>query len=490
MNVSQDDSNDASQDFWPDMTTQHAPSQAGPAGRQPHSNPSAHRSTAVLHRTPGRPAPVLATGNGLHVTDASGRSYLDAVSGGAAVSCLGHGNARVARAIQDQLSKLAYIHGSFFSSEPAEALADILLRNAPAGMARVLFSSGGSESNEAALKLVRQTWLERDRPEKSIVISRRQSYHGATLGALAVSGNMGRRAAYAPWLFDVRFIDPCYAWRFQRPDESEEAYGRRAADQLEQAILDAGPDKVAAFIAEPVVGATLGCVPAVRGYFARIREICDTYDVLLVLDEIMCGTGRSGTFYACEADGVAPDILTLAKGLGGGFQPIGATLVSQGIVDTLQDGSGALKHGLTYMGHPVACAAALEVQNIIRQDNLLDNVRRQGTFLRDCLSTRLQHHPYVGNIRGRGLFLGVELVRNRDDKTPFDPQDAIAARLKQAALDAGLMIYPGSGTIDGERGDHVLFAPAYVITEDEVVEIVDRFCTALDALFPDAATRG
>lgn len=436
--------------------------------------------THILHRQLHHPMPTVVSGQGVRLYDSEGREYLDAVSGGAAVSCLGHGEPRIANAIAGQLSRVAYSHGSFFTSEPAEALASLLLNQAPAGMERVLFSSGGSESNEAALKLVRQTWVERGRPQKSRIIARRQSYHGATMGALAISGNPGRRSTYAPMLFDAHFIDPCYAYRLRRQDETEHEYALRAANALEAAIIELGPDNVAAFFAEPVVGATLGCAPAAPGYLKRIREICDQYDVLLVLDEIMCGSGRAGQMYACLMDEVAPDILTIAKGLGGGYQPIGATLVGKQVVEALTDGSGALKHGFTYMGHPVACAAALAVQQVIAVDDLLANVRKQGKLLHDSLAQQLAGHPHVGDIRGRGLFVGVELVSDLGKKTPFDPGLQLHARIKQAALQQGLMVYPGGGTIDGTSGDHVLFAPAYNIGSEDILEITRRFVQALD----------
>jgi len=436
--------------------------------------------TRILHRQLAKPMPTVVAGQGVWLEDSAGKRYLDAVSGGAAVSCLGHGHPRIAAAIAEQLSRVAYAHGSFFTSDPAEKLAALLLDGAPPGLSRVVFSSGGSESTECALKLVRQTWVERGQPRKNRVIARKQSYHGATTGALSVSGNLPRRTVYAPMLFDVHFIEPCYAYRLQRAGETEAEYGRRAADELEKAILELGADNVAAFIAEPVVGATLGCVPAARGYLKRIREICDQYDVLLVLDEIMCGTGRTGTFYACAEDGVCPDILTIAKGLGGGYQPIGATLVSERIVGTLEQGSAQLRHGFTYMGHPVACAAALAVQQTVLEENLLDNVQARGLQLKNRLADTLAGHPNVGDVRGRGLFVGVELVADRADKQPFDPAHAVHARVKAAALEAGLMVYPGGGTIDGQYGDHVVFAPAYTVADGEIDEIVDRFALSLD----------
>ncbi|WP_026380817.1 aspartate aminotransferase family protein [Afifella pfennigii] len=437
--------------------------------------------SAVLHRGLARTPPVAVEAKGLWVREASGKAYLDAVSGGAAVSAIGHGDPRLAAAIAAQLEKLAYAHTSFFTSEPAEELAEHLIAKAPAGLSKVLYASGGSEAVEAALKLARQYWLERGRPEKARVIARRQSYHGATLGALSVGGNLPRREAYAPMLFDVTLIEPCYAYRLRRPGESDREYGLRAASELELAILAAGPENVAAFIAEPVVGATLGCAPAVEGYLKRIRQICDRYEVLLILDEVMCGMGRTGYAYACEEDGVAPDLIALAKGLGGGYQPIGAVLVHERIAEAIAAGSGALRHGFTYMGHPVACAAALQVQKIIAEEGLVARARELGARLRRGLEAAFGQHPHVGDIRGRGLFLGLELVADRDSKAPFDPELALHARLKAKAMENGLMVYPSGGTIDGRSGDHVLLAPAYTARETEIEEIVARLEASLDA---------
>ncbi|PLC52642.1 aspartate aminotransferase family protein [Pollutimonas nitritireducens] len=436
--------------------------------------------TYILHRQLGQSMPVAVRGSGVWLEDGEGKRYLDAVSGGAAVSCLGHGHPRIASAIANQLDYLAYAHGSFFTSQPAEQLATALLKDAPPSLSRVVFSSGGSESTECALKLVRQTWVERGKPEKNRIIARRQSYHGATVGALSVSGNVGRRVTYAPMLFEVHFIDPCYSYRLKHPGETDLEYGMRAANELERAILELGPENVAAFIAEPIVGATLGCAPPAPGYLKRIREICNQYEVLLILDEIMCGAGRTGVFYACAEDEVTPDILTIAKGLGGGYQSIGATLVAEDIVRTLENGSATLLHGFTYMGHPVACAAALAVQEVIVEEGLLNNVRERGRQLIIGLNENLKNHHNVGDVRGRGLFVGVELVADRNLKTPFSPERKLYARVKQAALDCALMVYPGGGTVDGVNGDHVLFAPAYNVTADEIDEIVSRFTVALD----------
>jgi len=441
-----------------------------------------NNASRVLHRKPGSMPEAVIRASGLRVWTGDGREYLDAVSGGAAVSCLGHGNCEVEDAIRRQLAEVSFYHTSFFTSEPAERLAEALIDGAPQGLSRVLFCSGGSEAVEAALKLARQYWVERGELSRSRIISRRQSYHGATLGALSVGGNVKRREIYAPMLFEAHFIGPCYEYRLREAGETSENYGRHAAAELETAILELGPENVAAFICEPVVGATLGAVPAAPGYLRAIREICDRYGVLLILDEIMCGIGRTGWRYACAQDGVSPDLLTVAKGLGGGFQPIGAVLVGDRIEMALMEGSGELKHGFTYMAHPAACAAGLAVQCYLRDHDLPAAARSRGDELRAALSDALREHPHVGEIRGRGLFLGIELVSDRESKAPFDPRHRVFARFKQAAMERGLLTYPGGGCVDGERGDHVLLAPALTITSQEVAELVERLCLALGDL--------
>ncbi|MBM3566421.1 MAG: aspartate aminotransferase family protein, partial [Alphaproteobacteria bacterium] len=406
-------------------------------------------------------------------------------SGGAAVSCLGHSDTEVVRAIKDQLDRIPFAHSAFFTSEAAERLADVLVEGAPAGIGSVYFLSGGSEAIEAALKMARQYFLEAGQPKRTRFIARRQSYHGNTLGALAVGGNVWRREPYKEMLIDVAHIAPCYAYRDRRPGESEADYGRRVADELETAILDRGPDTVAAFVAETVGGATAGVLPPAPGYFKRIREICDRYGVLLILDEVMCGMGRTGTMHACEQDGIAPDLLCIAKGLGAGYQPIGAVLIADKIVRAFRDGSGAFLHGHTYMAHPTACAAALAVQQAIRSRNLLANVRRQGAALADALTARFGNHPHVGDVRGRGLFRGLELVADRGTKEPFDPALKLNLRVKARAMEHGLVCYPGGGTVDGKKGDHVLLAPPFVVAEAHVAEIVDKLGAAIDAALGD-----
>lgn len=424
--------------------------------------------------------PVAVAGDGIYIIDRDGKRYLDA-SGGAAVSCLGHSDPDVRQAIADQAGKLAYAHTSFFTTEPAEELAEHLIARAPEGLARVYFVSGGSEAIETALKMARQCFLEAGQPQRRHIIARRQSYHGNTLGALAVGGNAGRRAPYAPLLFPAHHIAPCFAYRERRQSETLAEYGQRAADELEAKILELGPDSVAAFVAETVVGATLGAVTAAPGYFARIREICDRYGVLLILDEVMSGCGRTGMLHACEAEGIAPDILVMAKGLGAGYQPIGAALASAKVFDAFAGGSGAFKHGHTYMGHPVACAAALAVQRVIEDRDLLVNVRRQGEALLHELAVRFKDHPHIGDVRGRGLFAGVELVSDRATKQPFDPALKLHAAVRMAAMEKGLICYPQGGTADGKSGDHVLLAPPFIVTDEEVTRIVDLLATAIDA---------
>jgi adenosylmethionine-8-amino-7-oxononanoate aminotransferase len=434
--------------------------------------------SAVFHRHLSRSFPTAVSGKGVRVMDSDGREYLDA-SGGAAVSCLGHGHPDVLAAMHDQIDRLAYAHTSFFTTEVAEELAAHLIERAPAGTSHAYFVSGGSEGVEAALKMARQYFVEIGQPQRSLFIARRQSYHGNTLGALAVGGNAWRRAQFAPLLIDVEHVSPCYEYRDRLPGETAEAYGGRLANELEQAIIALGAQQVIAFIAETVGGATAGVLTAVPGYFKRVREVCDRHGVLLILDEVMCGMGRCGTLHACETEGVTPDLLVIAKGLGGGYQPIGAVLAQARIVEAMRQGSGFFQHGHTYLGHAVACAAALAVQRVIQRDGLLAQVRGRGAHLMESLRRTFGDHPHVGDIRGRGLFVGLEFVRDRATGEPFDPALQVHATLKRLAMDNGLMCYPMGGTIDGRRGDHVLLAPPFTATEDEIDEIVLRLNRAL-----------
>jgi adenosylmethionine-8-amino-7-oxononanoate aminotransferase len=419
-------------------------------------------------------------GQGVFLRDADGKDYIDA-SGGAAVSCLGHGHPDVLAAMHAQLDRLAFAHTSFFTSQVAEELADDLVAHAPAGIGHVFYVSGGSEAVEAALKLARQYFVERGEPQRRYVIARRQSYHGITLGALAIGGRARQRAPFAPLLFETHHVSPVYEYRDRRADETPEAYGQRLAAELEARIAELGAANVICFVAETVVGATLGAVPAVPGYFRRVREICDRHGILLVLDEVMCGMGRTGTLYACEQEGISPDLIAIAKGLGGGFAPIGALMMQERVFEAIARGSGAFQHSHTYMGHPLACAAALAVQRVIRRDDLLDNVRRQGAYLARRLNERFGNHPFVGDVRGRGLFVGLELVADRDTKAAFDPKLRLHARVKQEAMARGLMVYPTGGNVDGAAGDNVLLAPPFIVDRPTVDAIVERLGDAIDA---------
>ena len=436
--------------------------------------------TRVLHRQLRSTLPLAVGGQGMRLVDADGREYLDA-SGGAAVSCLGHGHPDVARAMHAQIDQLAFAHTRFFSTPVAEELAEVLIAGAPPGLSHVYFVSGGSEAVEAALKLARQYFVEIGQPQRRHFIARRQSYHGNTLGALAVGGNVWRRRQFAPLLIDVAHVSPCYEYRDRRADESPEAYGARLAAELEATIARLGPENVIAFIAETVGGATSGAIPPVPGYFRRIRDLCDRHGILLIADEVMCGMGRTGTLHAVEQEGIVPDLMTVAKGLGGGYQPIGAVFVHERLIDALRAGSGFFQHGHTYIGHPVACAAALAVQKVIARDHLLDAVKAAGARLCERLQASFGAHPHVGDIRGRGLLMAIELVDDRESKRPFDPALRLSARILTEAMARGLIVYPMGGTIDGSSGDHVLLAPPFIATSDDIDEIVRRLVVAVDA---------
>jgi adenosylmethionine-8-amino-7-oxononanoate aminotransferase len=440
--------------------------------------------THILHRQTGHSYPAAASGHGVTIRDADGKEYIDA-SAGAAVSCLGHSHPDVLAAMHEQLDRLAYAHTSFFTTRVAEELADDLVAHAPEGIGRVFYVSGGSEAVEAALKLARQYFVERGEPQRRYIIARRQSYHGVTLGALAIGGREWQRKQFAPLLIETHHVSPAYEYRDRRADETPQAYGARLADELETKIQELGGDNVIAFVAETIVGATLGAVPAVPGYFQRVRDICDRHGILLILDEVMCGMGRTGSLHACEQEGISPDLMAIAKGLGGGYAPIGALLVRDKVFDAVADGSGAFQHSHTYMGHPLACAAALAVQRVIRRDDLLANVLTQGAYLSRRLKERFGNHPFVGDVRGRGLFQGLELVADRDTKEPFDPKLKVHAQVKREAMARGLMVYPMGGTVEGVRGDHVLLAPPFIVDAPLVDTIVERLGEAIDAATAD-----
>ena len=442
----------------------------------------------ILHRQPQLSLPVAASAIGVMVTDTNGRTYIDA-SGGAAVSCLGHSHPDVLAAMHAQIDRVAYTHTSFFTTDVAEELADLLIDGAPAGTSHAYFVSGGSEAMEAALKMARQYFVEIGEPERQHFVARRQSFHGNTLGALAVGGNEWRRRQFAPLLIPVTHVSPCYEYRDRLSHETPEQYGARLVMELSDTIDRLGPQTIIAFVAETVVGSTLGAVPPVAGYLRGVRELCSRHGILLILDEVMCGMGRTGTLHACEQEAVTPDLLVIAKGLGGGYQPIGAVLAQRKIVDAIARGSGTFQHAHTYIGHPVACAAALAVQRVIQRDDLLGAVRRQGEGLHQRLVAALGEHPHVGDVRGRGLFWGVELVADRNTKEPFAPALRLHAKVRASAMAEGLMVYPMGGTIDGRRGDHVLVAPPFIVSEDELDMIVQRLREALDRAVAECDAR-
>ena len=441
----------------------------------------------LVHRSLRADPPIAVHGEGIWITDGDGHRVIDG-SGGAAVACLGHAHPRVIAAMKQQIDAICYAHTALYSCESAERLADTLVGHAPGGLTRAYFCSSGSEGNEAAIKMARQYFLEIGQPRRVHFIARRQSYHGNTLGALSAGGNAMRRAPYQPILSPAfSHVSPCYPYRDRRDGEGDADYVARLAAELEAEFQRLGPDTVIAFMAETVVGATLGCVAALPGYFPAMRAVCDRHGALLILDEVMSGMGRCGTLHAWEAEGISPDIEVVAKGLGGGYQPIGGILVSGKVIEGLSQGSGAFMHGHTYQAHPVACAAALAVQEAIREDRLLDNVRAMGALLEQRLVERLGNQAHVGEIRGRGLFWAVELVRDRATKQVFDPALKLNERVKREAFTRGLACYPMGGTIDGRQGDHVILAPPYIVTPEQVEMIVERFGDAVDAALASVA---
>jgi adenosylmethionine-8-amino-7-oxononanoate aminotransferase len=442
----------------------------------------------LIHRSLRQSPPVAVGAKGMYLFDQRGNAYLDA-SGGAAVSSLGHGHPDVLAAMREQIGKLAYAHTGFFTSEAAEALAERLAHDAPGDLDQVYLVSGGSEAMETALKLARQYFVEAGQPQRAVFIARRQSYHGNTLGALALGGNEWRRQPFLPLLIDVPHVSPCYEYRDRTPSQSCAAYTEHLLAELEACFVATGPERVIGFCAEPVVGATAGAVPPTPGYFKGVRALCDRYGILLIADEVMCGMGRTGTLYAIEQDGVVPDLVALGKGLGAGYQPIGAVIARTGIVERLRSGSGAFLHGHTYIGHPVAAAAALAVQTVIARDRLLYAAAARGASLKHRLREAFGDHPHVGDIRGRGLFLALELVQDRGSKAPFAPGLQLHAAVKRQAMARGLLVYPMGGTIDGRRGDHVLLAPPFIASEADLSEIVSRLAEALDAALAEVVER-
>lgn len=432
--------------------------------------------TAVFHRDTNHFYPLAATASGMYIHDEKGKAYLD-MCGGAAVSCLGHQHPDIIAALKAQIETMSFAHTAFFSNEPQERLAAALCEKYGEVGAKAYFTAGGSEANETALKLSWQYWQAKGYPEKIKIISRQHGYHGNTLGALSVSGNPARRLPVEGLLHDWPRIEPCYAYRHQQENETDVEYGDRSALFLEDAIIAAGPETVAAFIAEPVVGASLGAVAAATGYFKKIRAICDRYNVLLIADEVMCGTGRTGSFFAHEQEAFLPDIVTLAKGLGGGYQPLAATIARAHVLETFE--AKSFSHGHTYVGHAAACAAGLAVLDTIDRHQLLRAVAVQGEKLKRAVTETFAEHPNVGDIRGRGLFQAIELVADRGSKMPFQNGAAIAARLRHCSMENGIMVYP-SGSIEN---CHILLAPPFIMEGQHIDEAMERLKLVLKEVF-------
>ncbi|PLN76815.1 putative aminobutyrate aminotransferase [Aspergillus taichungensis] len=452
--------------------------QSASGGQHDHTLCASRKTeTAILHAKLDTVPPTIVNSRGIHLITEDGREIVDA-STGAAVACIGHNNARVNAAIMSQLNSFAYIYSPFFTSKISEKLAKALSDSTQNQMAKAFIVSSGTEAIEAALKMARQYFLELPEPqtERTHFIARRQSYHGNTLGSLSVGGHFGRRAPYKPLLMgNVSHVSPCYAYRGKKPGESDEDFVARLAQELEDEFQAVGPNTVCAFVAETVSGTTLGCVPPVPGYFKAMREVCNRHGALLVMDEVMSGMGRCGTLHAWEQEGVVPDLQTVAKGLGGGYAPIGALLVNKRVIDALEKGSGAFVHSQTYQGHPVACAAAYEVQQIMQEENLLKNVRELGPYMGKLLQDKLGDHPHVGDIRGRGFFWGLEFVKDKATKEPFPVEQRVAPTVFKTGLaDHSISFIPGSGVADGKNGDIIQIAPPYNASRADIEMIAER----------------
>jgi adenosylmethionine-8-amino-7-oxononanoate aminotransferase len=425
--------------------------------------------THVFYRNLRKLYPTVDRGEGIYIYDMKGKEYIDG-SGGAAVVSIGHGVREITEAMVRQAGRIAFAHGSHFTSDAAEDLASKLVRLSPQGLDKVYFLSGGSEAVETAVKLARQFQVERGRPEKYKVISRWASYHGNTLGALALSGHTGRRRYYLPLIQHTPHIVPAYCYRCPFGLDPERCELECALD-LEKTILYEGPDSVSAFIAEPIVGATAGALVPREGYFQRIREICDRYDVLLIVDEVMTGLGRTGRNFAIDHWEVIPDMIVVGKGLSSGYTPIFSVIVKDGIYRTIQEGSGAFVHGHTYNQNPLSCAIAAAVIDYLLKHHLIVRSARMGELFLSALQS-LRRHSFVGDVRGKGLFAGIEFVRNKKTKEPFDPKLKLSMWIGNRAFEKGLITYPGGGGVDGIRGDHLLLAPPFIVTEEEITRMV------------------
>jgi len=446
----------------------------------------ATESSAVLHRTlKSNPWQVVAA-TGTNVTFSNGQTMEDTTCG-AGVACIGYNNERVKNAMVEQIDKFAYCNSMFFGTPIGEQLAANLIEGTNGEMSKAYIMCSGSEAMESAMKMARQYYYELSPKQTKRVnfIAREGSYHGTTLGSLSMSGHVGRRNMFHELLMNNIFrVSPANEYRGKADGQTTEQYVQQLADELDRKFEEVGPETVCAFVAEPVVGATIGTVPAPEGYFKAMKKVCEKHGALLILDEVMSGMGRCGTLHAWQHEGVVPDIQTIAKGLGGGYAPVAGMLINHRVADALKNGSGAFSHGHTYQGHPVGCAAALEVQKIMKEENLIENVRINGQYLGELLHKHLDSHPNVGNIRGRGFFWSLEFVADKATKEPFPPSAGIAGKVHSTALnDVGISLYPGTGTKDGVNGDHALLAPAYTSTKEDIERIVQKVKQAVVGTF-------
>ncbi|KAH8433932.1 uncharacterized protein LDX57_011568 [Aspergillus melleus] len=437
----------------------------------------------LLHRSLIEEPSLVEKAHGVELYLSNGQTVIDACAG-AAVAAIGHGHEEVHQAIIDQLAKVSYVHTQSYTTAAAEELANFILEGSPYGLEKAFFVGSGSEAVESALKLARQYFYEKGESQRIHLVARKQSYHGNTLAAMSISGNLARKVPYQDFAYQhVSHVSPAYAYRYKGDTETEEQFKTRLLQEIEDEFLRIGPEKVIAFIAEPVVGATSGCVAAPRGYFAGVRGLCNKYGILLILDEIMCGVGRTGSFFAFEQEqDVIPDILTVAKGLGGGYAAISGVLIHKKVIDVLRQGSNAYNNGHTYQAHPTSCAAALAVQKIVRREGLVSRCADMGRVLEELLRSELKDCRSVGDIRGRGLFWAVEFVRDKESKETFDLALKFGLRVQQAAFEKGVAIYPGAGSVDGFRGDHVLLAPPFIITEEQLKTVCRVLREAIGAV--------
>jgi adenosylmethionine-8-amino-7-oxononanoate aminotransferase len=432
----------------------------------------------VFYRNLRKYYPTVDRGEGIYIYDTEGKQYIDG-SGGAAVVGIGHGVEEITEAMVRQAEKISFSHGSQFTSQAAMDLASKLIQLSPKGLSKVYFLSGGSEAVETAVKMARQFQVERGKPEKYKVISRWTSYHGNTLGALALSGHTGRRRYYLPLIQHTPHVAPAYCYRCPFGLDPERCDLECALD-LEKTILYEGPDSVSAFIAEPIVGATAGALVPKDGYFQKIREICDRYDILLIVDEVMTGLGRTGKNFGINHWDVIPDMIVASKGLSSGYTPIFVVIAKEEIHRTIREGSGAFVHGHTYNQNPLSSAIACAVIDYLLRHDLISRSAKMGEYFIRSLQS-LGHHDFVGDVRGKGLFAGIEFVKDKRTKEPFDPKLRLNVLIGNRAFEKGLITYPGGGGADGVRGDHFLLAPPFVITEGEI----DKVVSILDETFDE-----